>query len=278
VRISEGYELDDQDFDPIAESLAAVQQQFAGERPPDGVDTLDASEDVEQTSDDLEATETDETTEQLDADAEDDEITIPAWDDPASPYYPQFLAYQQTEQKKAELEAQQERTRAILNAIRVNQDNQRVKQLLDQTAEIDPELAKQWNANRVGLIQQTQAAQQETVGYQHGMAAMHLAMVDVLGEENVAPVIARARELAAQPGLEQMQYAVQTRKQSSTQVNARIAELEKQNRVLQLQVAARQKNPAAELVDSTPVRRGKVTRPEDAENMDQFFEVFKPFG
>lgn len=272
--------MDDQDTDPIAESLAAVQQQFAGGSPPDGVDTLDASLDAEQTSDDLEAAETDESTDELSADADDeaDEITIPPWDDPTSPYHPQFLAYQQTEQRKAELEGQQERTRRVLDAIRVAKSNQRVNELLKETAEIDPQLAKQWNDTRVGLIQGAQAAQQETVGYQHGMAAMHLAMVDLLGEENVQQVVARARELAAQPGLEQMQYAVQTRKQSATQVNSRIAELEKQNRVLQLQVAARQKNPAAEVVDSTPVRRGKVTRPEDAENMDQFFEVFKPFG
>jgi hypothetical protein len=280
--------LDDQDFDPIADALSAVSAQFAGEVPkglpsqPDAAETLDAAtlpyDDEEEIAgaapDDPDADPQDASSDDTDTDAAADaDAPTFDWDSDANPYKSQAIQTQQQLQKH-------ELARTLFQRIQDRQqaeaEENDARALIAQLQEVDPQLAETYSGQRQGLIQRTAQAQQETAGWQHGMAALVMAMNEVLGPDAVAQVRELGSEIARHRGLDQMQGFIQTRQQAAQSANARVAELEEALRLALLQNGARQRPAAADRVDSAPAARAKIARPEDADNMDDFMEALTP--
>ena len=273
--------------DPIAEALAAVDAQFTAQET--GVlDTAAAPDDP--LYDDEEVVDAEaEAPDDVPLETEADEAAAPGdptgvtpaalpWENPASPYYGQFLQFQQTEQRRQELEAQQTRTQLFLDALRTARETEDAKAFHQQLTDIDPQLAQQWLGQRTGMFQQVQNAEAQRVGTLNGAAAMHLAMVDVLGDEaTVQQVIARSRELLATGGLPQMQQAVMQRKQFAQQKTQREAALEQQVKELQLKVAARgRKASGVDRVDATRAQAVRAKSAEETETFDDFWDQISP--
>ena len=274
--------MDDQELDPIAEALSAVTAQFAGDRAavaPDQGEAPDADEDADlldaTPADDADAEPSDDTDTE-DSETEAQPPAVIPWEDPASPYHAQFLQAQEVARQRDEEAAKVQRTQDFLAALRAAKETEDAKAFHAQLQEIDPQLAQQWLGQRTGLVQQAAQAQQATVGYQHGLAALHLAMVDALGEEQAQQVVAAARTLAAQPGLEAMRQAVQARRQAVQGNDAKVAQLEAAVRELTARLSAKSRPKAADVVDSAPKGAARATRPEDTENMDDFFAAWTP--
>lgn len=264
------------EVDPIDEALAAVDAQFTSqERELDSDATPD-----EPLAYDPEVV----TAEADDADLEPETLDEPEpaqalpWHDPASPYYPQFLAYQQSEQQRQELQARETRTQQFLDLLRTAKENEGAQALYKQLEEVDPQMAQQYLGQRTGLMQRAQNAEQQRLGTLNGAAAMHLAMEDVLGDSAVVQqVVARSRELLATGGLRQMQMAVQTRQQAAAQQTQREAALAEENRTLKLQLAARQRRQSG--VDRVDPAQGRSIRGKTAaetETFDDFWEEIAP--
>jgi hypothetical protein len=280
--------LDDQDFDPIADALSAVSAQFAGEVPkglpsqPDAAETLDAAtlpyDDEEEIAgaapDDPDADPQDAASDDTDTDAAAD-ADAPAfdWDSDANPYKSQAIQTQQQLQKH-------ELARTLFQRIQERQqaeaEENDARALIAQLQEVDPQLAETYSGQRQGLIQRTAQAQQEKAGWQHGMAAMVLAIREELGVEALERVRALGQEIVKHRGLDGMQQFVTARNQAAQSANGRIAELEEALRLALLQQGARSRPAAADRVDSAPAARAKIARPEDTDNMDDFFAALAP--
>ena len=144
--------------------------------------------------------------------------------------------------------------------------------------EIDPDLAQQWLGQRTGLIQRMQETEQVRTGTLTGAAAMHLAMVDVLGDEaTVRQIVERSRQLLATGSLPAMQQTVAQRRQAAQQQTVREAALAEENRTLKLQLAARGRNPAADRVDGTRAKAaGHGGDPTKAKNFDEYWQMVGP--
>ena len=280
---TEGATLDD----AIDEALAAVAQQTAGyfgneDQPgssstPDTLPAYDPTEvgmEGEATDDSL-AAETDEVAAEAETEAE-ETFTVPPWEDPASPYYPQYLAYQRAEQDRQQLAQQQAQTRQMVTAIQAAKSEADANALFQQLQELDPQVAQQYHGQRVGLIQQARNAQAEMTRWQHSMAALHLAMADEVDPETLARIVARGEELVRQPGLDQMQGAVTSRRQVRQESSQREAALAQQIKDLQLQIAANKRiTSGVDRVDTTQAKTPRAKSPADAENMDDFFEAWQ---
>jgi hypothetical protein len=278
--------LDDQDSDdPIAEALSAVSAQLAGGSrggsQPSTAETLDAANlpyddeefDDASPSDDPDA-DVDDSSDEIQAD-ETDEGAAPAidWDDESNPYRTQALQQAQELQKHT-------LARDLFQRIQARQqmqaEEESAQELIAQLQEVDPQLAETYSGQRQGLIQRTAQAQQEKAGWQHGMAAMVLAIREELGEEALERVRALGQEIVKHRGLDGMQQFVTARNQAAQSANGRIAELEEALRLALLQQGARSRPAAADRVDSAPAARAKIARPEDTDNMDDFFAALAP--
>lgn len=274
--------MDDQEVDPIAEALSAVSAQFAGERSqPDAADALDAAslpyDDEEDfagdaPSDDPNA-DADDSSDELQAESDEPAAPTVNWDDESNPYRTQAIQQAQELQKH-------NLARDLFQRIQARQqaqaEEESAQELIAQLQEVDPQLAETYSGQRQGLIQRTAQAQQETAGWQRGMAALVLAIQEELGDEALGRVRALGQELAKHPNFDGMQQFVQTRKQATTNADKRVAELEDVVRQLLLQQGAKSRPAAADRVDSAPAARPKATRPEDADDMDGFFAAWQP--
>ncbi len=260
-------QLDDQELDPIEEALSAVDRQFSDPNHglQDADDTLDASDDDEdvELSDDLEA--------QPDDDTADDAATEQAagWDDPSSPYHQHYLEAQRVNQQLQETERTREAARQLIANHRAAQANAQLRETISELNEIDPELSGRVQNLLGEQIVQTRQVREESLGVQHGIAALHMALVNSLPEDQAHAVIEMARGLAKASDLDQMQMLAK----GGSGDNQRIADIMKQNQVLQLQLAALQKkNPARDAVDSNrPVQR-RSRKAEETETFDDFYE------
>lgn len=270
--------MDDQELDPIAEALSAVSAQFAGERPPDSTATLDADalpyDDEEET---IDASPSDDP----DADAEqssDDDTTAEAapafdWDSDDNPYKSQAI---QANDQVQRFNTAMDLMRRIQAAKQAEAEEQDAQALIAQLQEVDPQMAEQYSGQRQGLLQRTAEATHKMVGWQHSMAAMALAMREVLGDEAFEQVRALGEEIVKHPNLDGMQQALANKRQAATASDKRVAELEEALRLALLQNGARQRPKAADVVDSAPAARAKIARPEDADNMDDYFAALAP--
>ena len=267
-------EMEMESNDPIADALAAVDKQYADRLgSPVDASTLDADsdEDGDVAANDLEASETDDTDDTVDA--SDDETTEElSWDNPEHPYHAYYLQAQAAEERAAEADQRRAQAQDLINRALIAKTQKEVNALFTDLNDLDPDIASRVQQHTAQLAGRVQAGQQESLGYQHGMAALHLAMVDVLGEEQANAVVERGRELSQKRDLDEMQQTVQSRHAKSERETA----LERQVKALQLQVAAKRRDPNAEKVDSSPARhRRPATTPETAETMDQFWDSWE---
>lgn len=272
--------MDDQEIDdPIAEALSAVADQFAGERPPpDASAALDAAAydeyDEGAAPDDPDAdAAADDSPDDIDAEADTEAAPAVNWDDESNPYRAQAM---QAQQRVQQVESAIDLVRRINAAKQAQQAEEEAQALTAQLQEIDPQLAEVYQGQRQGLIQTTQQAVQEKAAWTHSMAALVMAMNEVLGEEATARVREYGQELVKQPGLDQMQQFVSTKRQAAQSADKRVAELEEALRLALLQQGAKTRPAAADRVDSAPAARAKIARPEDADDMDGFFEAWTP--
>lgn len=274
--------MDDQDVDPIAEALSAVSAQFAGDRPPDAADALDAASLPYDDEDDFAGASPsdDPDDDQQDASSDDDDTTTDAeaaptvnWDDEGNPYRTQAIQAQQELQKH-------ELARTLFQRIQAKQQAEAeeadARALVEQLSEVDPQLAETFVGQRTGLIQRAAQAQEEKAAWTHSMAAMHMAMTEVLDPEQVQQIVELGREIVKQPGLGGMQQFVTTKRQAATSADKRVAELEEALRLALLQTGAKARPAAADRVDSAPAVRAKRTRPEDTDTMDDYWTALTP--
>lgn len=264
---------DDQAIDPIDEAIASVNRQFADpNREPDDEDTQAASDEDELLSDDLDDDDADEAADE-DEESETQEVS---WEDPSSPYHQNYLQAQHHAQAAADAEARREQARTVLENARAAQLNQEYQAIVGELTEYDPDLTRRVQQIVGNVSNQVQQSRHESLGVQHGLAAVHMALVSTLGPEQAEAVLDQARVLVKADGLESMQRMVQ----AGSQKSAREIELEKQNKTLALQLAAKQsKKPARTVVDSNQPLQKRRTNAADAETFDEFFQGdWNPFA
>lgn len=258
--------MDELENDPIDEALDSVFQQFAATDAPNSETTQSASADAQPT-DDLEALDGDsDGTETQDA-SDDSEVEIP-WDNPESPLHQHYLQHTEALRVAEQAEQRREQAQQLLANIQAARENQTDQQLVNDLNELDPEISVRVQDTVGRYVRRADAARNESLGFQHGMAALHMALEAALPQDTLNQVLDQARVLVKADSLERMQQMVQGRQQESQT----IADLRNQLKTLQLQVAAQGGNPMAQMVDSTPAQPRRKTRPQETETFDEFFD------
>ena len=199
----------------------------------------------------------------------------PTADEP-DPYAEREAALARREQEIAEREqAQTEKRNAVISQWEAWQDQQAEQKASayyqQLTDDFGPEIADQYKALRTTDLQRRQQAEQRANGAEHGLTAAMIAL-EHINPEVFQQVLAATEQLVQYPDAQQMQAAILAEQEQATQQNAEIVELKNVVRELRSKIEAQGRPGFADAVDRGQAGPAAGLRPEDAPDMDGFFE------
>lgn len=138
--------------------------------------------------------------------------------------------------------------------------------------QVDPDLAKQFLTIKQTDSHKRREAEGRANGAERGLTAAMIALESLVDPAVFQQVLDTTGELVGYDSADQMQSAIQQKRQSAQAADADKALLEKTVRELRLQLSAQERPAHADAVDRGQSGPGSGARIEDATDFDTFFE------